>query len=65
MPREKELYRFNLDRLDTFTDGEVLSYEQLAKFLGKSKSTIQRHWKKHYNKVTGGISKAIIARELS
>lgn len=66
MAREKELYRSNLDRLDEkFPNKEVLTYAELATLLGKSLKFVYKHYKKYYNKNLAGISKTVIARELS
>jgi AraC-like DNA-binding protein len=66
MPREKPLFRENLDRLDVkFPDKEVLQYADIAQYLGVSKSTVQRHFKKEYNKKLHGISKSVVASALS
>lgn len=64
MPREKPLFRANLDRLDAkYPDGEVLSFKQIADYLNCSISTAKRKFK--YNKLIGGIAKATVARALS
>lgn len=64
MPREKPLFRANLDRLDArFPNKEVLSFEEIADFFGFSKRSAQRKFK--YNRIIGGIAKTTIARALS
>ena len=64
MPREKPLFRVNLDRLDEkYPDREALSFKDIANYLGCSLSTARRRFK--YNKNIGGIAKATVARTLS
>lgn len=64
MAREKELYRDNLDRLDkAYPQRECLRINDIAIYLGCSYQTAYRRFKK-YNK-RGGVSKCIVARELS
>ena len=64
MPREKPLFRINLDRIDAaFPDKEVLSLSDIATYTGKSLRTITRKYK--INKEIGGISKATLANRLS
>lgn len=64
MPRERPLFRVNLDRLDEkFPDSEVLSYQQIADYINKSLSTVKRKFT--YNKKIGGVAKATVARALS
>lgn len=64
MPREKELYRENLDRLDkAFPNKEVLSQIDVAIYTGKSLPTINR--RKWYDPKIGGISKTKLASLLS
>lgn len=66
MAREKELFRENLDRLEKrFPDKEVLKYEDIANYLGRSKRFVSEHFKQHYNKKIAGISKTVLARILS
>lgn len=65
MPREKEGFRDALDRLDArFPDTEVIKRTELAEFLGISKSTLIRRFKKEYNERLKGYSKVVIARAL-
>lgn len=62
MPREKELYRDYVERLDErFPDREHLSQKDCVEFLGKDKRTI----KKYYGVGRDGISKLKLARLLS
>ncbi len=64
MPREKDLYRDNLERLDkAFPDREVLSYIDISRYTGMSKSTVQRRFRRL--RKLGGISKCTVARELA
>ncbi|MDD6633887.1 MAG: hypothetical protein PUE69_00770 [Ruminococcus sp.] len=64
MPREKELFRVNLDRLDkAFPNSELLSYKQIEAYLGISHSTAFRRFGKLRKR--GGFSKCEIARELA
>lgn len=66
MPREKPLFRINLDRLDErFPDKEALKYDEIASFLGRSKRFVSKHYQQHYNKNLAGVSKTVLARELS
>lgn len=66
MPREKPLFRDNLDRLDVaFPNKEILKYQDIADYLGVSKVTVKRKFQKDYNKKLGGISKAVLASILS
>lgn len=55
MPREKPLFRENLDRLDEkFPNKEVLSFKEVSEFCGLSILTIKRRgW---YNPKFHGIS---------
>ncbi len=65
MPREKPLFRENLDRLDRkFPDVEVLRYNDIAEYLGISVRTAKRHYQKYYNKKICGISKTVFANDL-
>ena len=58
MPREKEGFREVLDRLDArFPDTEIIRRSELAEFLGLSKSTLIRRFKKEYNHRLNGYSK--------
>jgi hypothetical protein len=66
MPREKELYRENLDRLDErFPGRDVLKYADIAEVTGRSVRFVQKHFKKHYNTELAGVSKTVVARILS
>ena len=66
MPREKELYRENLDRLDErFPGRDVLKYADIAEVTGRSVRFVQKHFKKHYNTELAGVSKIVVARILS
>ncbi|MBC8586084.1 hypothetical protein [Youxingia wuxianensis] len=65
MPREKEAYRDNLERLcEAFPDKEALTYIEIARFLGKSPTTIRRAFRDIYKQGIG-ITKATLARKLS
>ena len=62
MPREKELYRDNLERLDNaFPNKELLNQNEVSSFTGISKNNITKHFTftKHY------ISKVKLASALS
>ena len=62
MPREKELYREYVERLDEkFPDKEILTQHDCSNFLGKDKRTI----KNRYGIGKDGISKLKLARLLS
>ncbi|MGN0488073.1 MAG: hypothetical protein ACI4HO_02290 [Ruminococcus sp.] len=66
MAREKELFRANLDRLDErFPGQEVLKYADIANYLGRTTRFAQKHFGKFYNSNLAGISKTVLARELS
>lgn len=66
MPREKPLFRENLDRLDKkFPDVEVLRYADISEYLGISLRTAKTHYQKYYNKQICGISKTVLANILS
>lgn len=63
MPREKELFRVNLDRLDkAFPNTELLNYKQLEDYMGISNSTARRRFGKLRKR--GGFSKCDIARAM-
>lgn len=62
MPREKELFRDNLERLDmAFPGKELLSQKDVSKFCGMDERTSAKmfEFKNHY------ISKAKLASALS
>ena len=62
MPKEKECFRDNLERLDEkFPNKEILTQKDCAEFLGKNKKTI----KTRYGIDASGISKVKLARLLS
>lgn len=64
MPREKPLFRRNLERLDEkFPDKELLSYDEVATYLQKSKKTVSRIFGER--KTGNSISKARVADFLS
>ena len=64
MPREKPLFRVNLDRLDErYPNKEALSFNEIAVYFGCSLSSARRKFK--YNKTISGIAKATVARALS
>ena len=66
MAREKELFRINLNRLDErFPGKEVLKYDEIAEYMGRSKRFVFEHYRKFYNKNLAGVSKTVIAKELS
>ena len=66
MAREKELFRTNLDRLDEkFPDKDVLKYADIVEYLGRSLRFVTKHYSKFYKKNLAGISKTVLARELS
>ncbi len=64
MPREKPLFRENLERLDAkFPNKEVLSFKEVAEFYGISIITVKRRgW---YNPKFKGILKTKLASEMS
>ena len=62
MPREKELFRDNLERLDAaFPNQETLTQKDVSKYTGIGELTVPKHlsFRKHR------ISKTVLARELS
>ena len=62
MPREKELYRENLARIDeSFPNREILSQKDCAEFLGLDRKTVKRR----YGVSRDGITKVQFARLLS
>ena len=62
MPREKELYREYVERLDErFPDKEILTQRDCVDFLGLNVKTV----KNRYNITKDGISKLKLARLLS
>ncbi len=62
MPREKELYRDYLERLDEkFPNKDNLTQKDCADFLGLDKRTV----KSRYGIARGGILKIQLARLLS
>lgn len=62
MPREKELYREYVERLDErFPDKEILTQRDCVDFLGLNVKTV----KSRYNITKDGISKLKLARLLS
>lgn len=66
MPREKPLFRQNLDRLDKmFPDTEVLKYKDIVQVTGRSMRFVQNHYKQYYKKELAGISKSVLASILS
>lgn len=65
MAREKEGFRETLDRLDAYAPGkEFLTRSELSKFIGVSKSTVQRNWMSIYNPIVRGYPKVLIARAI-
>ena len=65
MPREKEGYRLNIERLnEVFGDHDMLSIAEVAQFCGVSVSTVRRYGLK-FNSLTRRISKADLARQIS
>ncbi|MEE1219541.1 MAG: hypothetical protein U0L20_06430 [Ruminococcus sp.] len=66
MPREKPMFRVNLDRLDArYPNKEALSYSDIADFFGYSYRSASRKWQSKYNSACGGVPKVTIARVLS
>lgn len=63
MPREKESYRDNLERINAaFPDKELLQVKETALFLGIDPRTAKKWFS---FSVHGMISKAVLAREIS
>lgn len=66
MAREKPTRRAELEGLnERFPNKAVISYKELADYLGKSLPTVKRNWKEFYNKRAGGISVQMVAYVLS
>ncbi len=66
MPREKPLFRDNLERIDAqFPNREALRYDDLTKLFGYSHRTAVRKWSKFYNKACSGVPKTTVARVMS
>lgn len=62
MPREKELFRINLERLDRmFPDKELLTCADVCKYTGLERHTARRKFKfdGHY------IAKSTLANQIS
>ncbi len=65
MPKEKECYRDQLQRLDEkFPDREMINQKELAEFLGCDPKTIRLKYK-HLFTPGLGISKVKVARLIS
>lgn len=63
MPREKELFRVNLDRIDSkFPNQELLSYNDISDYTKMSLSFVKQHFKDL--RVAGGVPKCNLARFL-
>lgn len=66
MARERPTTRAELEGLnERFPGRAVISYKELADYLGKSLSTVKRHWKEFYIPRAGGIPVRMIALILS
>lgn len=66
MPREKALFRDNLDRLDKkFPNKESLTYKDLAELFGYTYKSAFRKWQKQYNKTCNGVPKSVVASIMS
>ena len=62
MPREKQGYRANIERLDLlFPDREILRVVDVMRLTGWSRDTVKRH----YRFAGHTISKADLARQMS
>ena len=63
MPREKESYRDNLERIkDMYPDKEMLSLKEASEFIGLNYRTVKKMFSfNRFNK----ISVATLAREMS
>lgn len=63
MPREKELFRVNLERLDAaFPGRELIAKSEVAGWLGISKSTLLRRYALPPGQL---VTKTAVARALS
>lgn len=63
MSREKEMFRYNLERIiERFPGKEVLSYKDVCTYLKKDYKTVKKFFPKPK---CGGIPIVILARELS
>ena len=63
MPREKESFRDNLERLNERFDHELLTVKEVAEFTGASRSSVLRWFTFH--PITHRVSKADLARQIS
>lgn len=63
MPREREAYRDNLERIiERFPGKEILTYRDVCAFLGKDYKTVKKIFPKPK---CGGIPIVLLARALS
>jgi len=63
LSREKDAYRDNLERIiERFPGKEILTYKQVAEFLGINDKTVRKYFKE---KRFGGIPIVLLARMLS
>lgn len=63
MPREKESYRDNMERIcEKFPNTELLTKQDVQRFIGRNYKTVEKLFT--FNKCNM-ISKAVLAREMS
>lgn len=63
MPREKEMFRVHLERLDAaFPGRELIAKSEIAAWLGISKSTLQRRYTLPPGQL---VTKTAVARAIS
>lgn len=66
MPRERDTYRDNLERIkERYPTKEVMNVEETARFLGLERRTVKKHFAEEFSRGKGLISVATLARRLS
>lgn len=64
MPREKETYRLQLERLlERYKDKEILTYKEVSEYTGRSYRALKRQFKA--DERLGGIPLTTLAYRLS
>ena len=62
MPRERDGYRYNLERVEAQFDHEYLTAAEIARWFGCKPDTVRRNFT--FNPTTKRISKADLARQM-